>query len=600
VASADPPPEHRQPILLVVDDDEDLRELLVRVLGEGEPYRIEHASSATEARACLAKQRYDVVITDLSMPDEGGLELMQWSHDCCPGPAWIVLTGHGTLDAAVKALQLGAFDFLEKPLRGFAALRNSVRNALAHQRLLAERDRLHAELEASNARLHEHVDVLERAYRLLREQADQVRADLQRAGIVQRALLPQVAPQLAGMQVHALYRPSQSIGGDLFDIVRLDDRRSGLLIGDAAGHGLSAAMLAVLFRSQLCFVDPDSRMPHRPSELLRSANRALCQRISGSGLFLTAAYCLVDTQSRTATVASAGHPPLILFRKDGGTERIFHSGPALGLYAEADYAEQVVSLEAGDRLLFHSDGVYDSLPEHGGSASEKIAAALSREKQRGLEALGQLLARSRASDPREDVAPDDDVTLLLLDVTPGSSQIDNGILSPLPPRAPAATGCEILVGSAPHRTTFSILGRGVWEQSAQFHTQCVAAMDAGRAVLVDLTLCQYLDSTFLGTFHELCERAEEADVEFRLQGVTQALEDLFSELGMTGVMERVVPRMLPLPTRMQPLATASDARSRALLTLRVHEKLAGLSDANLQKFDPLVALLRREVASGSH
>jgi hypothetical protein len=65
-------------------------------------------------------------------------------------------------------------------------------------------------------------------------------------------------------------------------------------------------------------------------------------------------------------------------------------------------------------------------------------------------------------------------------------------------------------------------------------------------------------------------------------------------------MERVVPRMLPLPTRMQPLASAIDARSRALLTLRVHEKLAGLSDANLRKFDPLVALLRREVASESY
>jgi len=599
VASSDLPPEQRQPTLLVVDDDEDLRELLVRVLSEGEPYRIDQASSATEARACLAKQPYDVVITDLSMPEEGGLELMQWSHDRCPGPAWIVLTGHGTLDAAVKALQLGAFDFLEKPLRGFAALRNSVRNALAQQRLLAERDRLHAQLTESNAQLHEHVDVLERAYRLLREQADNVRADLHRAGIVQRALLPQVAPQLVGMQVHALYRPSQSIGGDLFDIVRLDDRRSGLLIGDAAGHGLSAAMLAVLFRSQLSFVDPDSRMPHRPCDLLRSANRALCQRIPGAGLFLTAAYCLLDTKCRTATVASAGHPPLILFRKRGGTERIFHSGPALGLYADADYAEQVVTLEPGDRLLFHSDGVYDLLPENGASASEKIAAALSGENQRGVEALRQLLPRSRDAGPREDVAPDDDVTLLMLDATPGVSELDNGITSPLPVQARAATGCEILIGSDLHRTIFSIQGRGVWEQSAQFHTQCVAGMAAGRAVLIDLTLCPYLDSTFLGTFHELCERAEEADLEFRLQGVAPALEDLFSELGMRGVMERVVPRMLPLPTRMQPLASAIDARSRALLTLRVHEKLAGLSDRNLREFDPLVTLLRREVASGS-
>lgn len=569
------------------------------MLSDGQSYRVEQASSAATARACLAKQAYDVVITDLSMPEEGGLELMQWSHDHRPGPDWIVLTGHGTLDGAVKALQLGAFDFLEKPLKGFAALQNSVRNALAHQQLRAERDRLHGELAQRNAQLGEQVEVLEGAYRLLRERADKVRADLHTAGVIQRALLPQAAPQLTGMQVHALYRPSQSIGGDLYDVVRLDERRTALLIADAAGHGLSAAMLAVLFRSQLSFVDPDSRRPRRPGELLRSANRALCQRIPRSGLFLTAAYCLLDTQSRKATFASAGHPPLLLLRSGGETERIFPTGPALGLHEEAEYAEVELVLEPGDRLLLHSDGVYDALPEAAGSASENIAVILSGERERGVEALRRLLAPSGAPGPGNE-APEDDVTLLLLDVTPGASQLDNGTLSPLPVPAPASTRCEILVGSDLNRASFSIQGRGAWEHSAQFHEECVAAIDAELPVLIDMTLCRSLDSTFLGVLHQLSERAEEVDVEFRLQGVTLAVEDLFSELGMTGVMEHVVPRMLPLPTRMESLASAVDARSRASLTLLVHEKLAGLSDRNRQEFDPLLTLLRREVAVASH
>jgi len=178
------------PKVLVVDDDEDFRRLLVLLLSEGDARRIDQASSAADARASLAQRRYDVVITDLSMPEEGGLSLMQWSQEHCPGSAWIVLTGYGTFDTAVKALQFGAFDFLEKPLNGPEPVRNSVRNALAHQRLLAERDRLHWELQESNERLREHVEDLEEAYRLLREQSDNLRADLHRAGVIQRALLP--------------------------------------------------------------------------------------------------------------------------------------------------------------------------------------------------------------------------------------------------------------------------------------------------------------------------------------------------------------------------------------------------------------------------
>jgi serine phosphatase RsbU (regulator of sigma subunit)/anti-anti-sigma regulatory factor len=593
---SNPPSEPSQSALLIVDDDEDFRRLIVRLLSEGEPRRIDQAATAAEAKASLMRQRYDVVITDLSMPREGGLSLMQWSQANCPGSAWIVLTGHGTLDTAVRALQLGAFDFLEKPLKGAEAVRNSVRNALAHQRLLADRDRLHAELADSNAQLHEHLKELERAYGLLREHADDVRADLQRAGIIQRALLPRVEPELSGVQVHALYRPSQSIGGDLYDVVQVDERWAVLLVADAAGHGLSAALLAVLFRSQLRLADADCRLRH-PREMLRAANLGLCKGFPAPGLFVTAVYCLLDMDNRVATIASAGHPALILLRKRGGIERVFHTGPALGLHAEADYAEQEVTLEAGDRLLFYSDGLYDRFRTDEESPSEAVAAALEGETGHGLELLQRLLVPSRAPDPRHDEPLEDDVTLLLLDVTPGRSQFDNGRPGALPTPSTASTDCEILVGSVGRCTTFSILGRAAWAPSAAFHAECAAAIEAGHAVVIDMALCEYLDSTFLGTFHELSQRAEEADAEFRLQGVTPAVEDLFAELGMEGVMGRVVPRMLPLPTQMRRLCGTSDERARALRMLRAHESLAGLSDRNRQEFDPLLAQLRREVAA---
>ena len=247
-------------------------------------------------------------------------------------------------------------------------------------------------------------------------------------------------------------------------------------------------------------------------------------------------------------------------------------------------------------MLFYSDGLYDFLPRDAGSPSEAIAAALEQETGHGLEVLQRLLAASQAPASPADEAPEDDLTLLMLDVTPGVSQLDNGRLGPLPAPAPAPASCEILVGSDSRHTTFSIQGRADWALSAAFHSQCVAALEAGRAVIIDMTLCQHLDSTFLGTIHELSERAEQGDLELRLQGVMPPVEELFAELGMKRVTERVLPCMLPLPTQMEPLVGEPDARSRALRMLRAHESLAGLSDRNRQEFDPLLALLRREVS----
>jgi anti-anti-sigma regulatory factor len=304
-------------------------------------------------------------------------------------------------------------------------------------------------------------------------------------------------------------------------------------------------------------------------------------------------------QGHRATVASAGHPPLFLLRRRGDVERIFHTGPALGLHPEADFAQHEVVLEPGDRLLFYSDGLYDWIPGEGGSPGDEIAARLEREGARAAEGLEGLLALPEIPGARSDEPPRDDVTLLMLDASPGESQLDNGMLSPLPAPVPERTTFEILFGSDSRRTTFSVQGRAEWELTAAFHDECVAAMEAGRDVLIDLALCQNLDSTFLGTIHELSERAAQAHVELRLQGVTPTVEGLFTELGMKRVIERIVERTLPLPTHMEPLVGSADPRARALQLLRAHESLAGLSDRNRQEFDPVLELLRREVAAES-
>jgi len=263
------------PSLLVVDDNQQIRELLVSALQPEGFCCIETAEGAVQARRRLEERSFDVVITDILMPDGDGIELMQWASDHCPGASWMVLTGNATVDTAVRALQLGAFDFITKPLDSLAHLRTTVRHALEHRRLVAERDGLIVELRDRNAQLATHVERLKAACSMLDEHAETIRADLCRAAFIQQALLPRKAPQLANHQIHAVYRPSENVAGDLYDVVRLDDRHLVLTVADAAGHGLSAAMLAVLFRNRLPMENPESGEILRPCETLRAVNRSL-------------------------------------------------------------------------------------------------------------------------------------------------------------------------------------------------------------------------------------------------------------------------------------------------------------------------------------
>jgi sigma-B regulation protein RsbU (phosphoserine phosphatase) len=589
------------PALLAVDDDAGVRRVLMRALGDEGRLEVEAVASAREARERLAQRSFAVAITDIAMPEEDGISLMQWAREHHPGTSWIVLTGYGTLDAAVRALQLGAFDFITKPLN-VATLKNAVRNALDQQRLRAERDRLHAQLEESNKQLSRHVEELEEACRLLEQQAETIQADLGRAALIQRALLPQAPPNTPGLSVHALYRPSYLVGGDLYDVVRLDRRRLVLLIADAAGHGLSAAMLAVLFRNKLCMTDADTGEPILPSQVLEAVNGSLLQGFAGPGLFITAAYCLIDMADGRVTAASAGHPPLIVQRGSGDLERLFHTGPALGLYSEARFADAEIVLDVGDRLLLHTDGLYDRLPRDGGSPSDRVIRALRESTAESVASEAELLARLAhlpdAADGASSELHRDDITIVSLGVSSAPSFLDNGMLAPIPPAADAAAdaGVEILGGGDSRRATFSIRGHASWPQSAVFHQACVDAIEAGTSLVLDLTLCEHLDSTFLGTIHELAERAERAEIEFRLQGVTPPVEALFAELGMKCVLDFMLPVMLPLPTQMSDIsATDADSRAQSQRILSAHESLAALSERNRREFDPLLQMLRREI-----
>ena len=579
--------------MLVVDDDEAVRTLLADILRRTGELIVVEAHDGVEAQQVLRARRVDVAIIDLLMPRMDGLSLMAWGRQEKIDTTWIILSGRGTFSDAVKAVQIGVYDFILKPLSSPESLVVRVRNAVRQRRLAAEREQLNRDLETRNAQLREQISHLQAACRMLSLQQETINEDLRRAELIQRALLPFAPPPLGNFAVDAIYRPCSDVGGDLYDVVRLDDRYVVAYVADAAGHGVSAAMLAVLLKQRIGMVDPETRRPIAPSVVLSRANSHIRRECSAPGLFITVAYCLLDVEVPEVTIALAGHPPVIVLRHDESREMIYHTGPALGISSDAMFSQKTLHLDSGDRVLLYTDGLYDVAEKSAKPPGEAVADVLAGLSGDGWEQLHQML--DIAARRRGDLPQDDDLTAVLLSAGLSTSSIDNGQPAQAAPPAPVPDGAEVLIGEGPGGTTISVKGYGTWMHCAALHDAWPEIKRQGNGVTIDLSRCEMLDSTFLGTLQELCQRADREKVPLRIQGAAPDVRRLFEELGMRMVLGRLSATTKPLPPQMRPLAACMNDQLNRRRMLQAHEALAGLSEANRQEFARLIDHLRAEM-----
>src|SRR6185312_16958054 len=117
-----------QPLILVVDDEPDLVELVTLTLSRMQ-LATQSAGDVATARKLLKAQHFDLCLTDMRLPDGDGLDLLEWMTTHCPGVPCAVITAHGNVESAVRALKLGAFDFVSKPL-DLGVLRKLVGSAI--------------------------------------------------------------------------------------------------------------------------------------------------------------------------------------------------------------------------------------------------------------------------------------------------------------------------------------------------------------------------------------------------------------------------------------------------------------------------------------
>ncbi len=142
----------RQAHLLIVDDEPVILQIL-RAVFEDQPYRVTTVATGSDARAVIAEQGCDILVTDKNLPDVGGLDLLRLAKERDPSTEVIVVTGYGSLETAIAAMELGAYDYVLKPLNNVFEIRRKVERALDRQRISRENTRLLAELRHKNDEL---------------------------------------------------------------------------------------------------------------------------------------------------------------------------------------------------------------------------------------------------------------------------------------------------------------------------------------------------------------------------------------------------------------------------------------------------------------
>jgi serine phosphatase RsbU (regulator of sigma subunit) len=239
---------------------------------------------------------------------------------------------------------------------------------------------------------------------------ERVEQELQVARGIQQASLPKEVPTLEDWKISPYYQPAREVGGDFYDFHLLSEGRLGVVVGDATGKGVPAAlvMATTCGMLQLAAQASDSSSP---GEVLERVNETLLARIPPN-MFVTCFYAVLEPKTGHLVYANAGHDVPYLHR-NGEAEELRARGMPLGLMPGMGYEEKESILEAGQAALLYSDGLVEAHDPKGEMFGFPRLRALVAE--RGQEhSLGNFLLEELYSFVGEGWEQEDDITLLTL------------------------------------------------------------------------------------------------------------------------------------------------------------------------------------------
>jgi sigma-B regulation protein RsbU (phosphoserine phosphatase) len=324
--------------ILIVDDSVDNRQLLFRTLGRAD-YEIIEAADGQEGLARAAEHLPELILLDIMMPGLDGYQvcdLLKKDTRTADIPV-IFLSAKTETKDKIKGLEIGGVDYITKPF---------------------DRGEVLARVQTQLKIRHLMKDLLDKQKRL--------EEDLKAAASIQETLLPAHLPTWPELEISWKFLPCELIGGDIFNVIPLDEAQVGFYMLDVSGHGVPSAMVTVSV-SQL--MSPDSGYLRKktssppfyqitpPEEVLRALDKEYpFERFSK---FFTIVYVLLNIPQQKIVYSSAAHPPPLLLHGDGGFELLDKGGTIIGLNGMVPFEQEEKRLQPGDKVILYTDGVVE-------------------------------------------------------------------------------------------------------------------------------------------------------------------------------------------------------------------------------------------------
>jgi serine phosphatase RsbU (regulator of sigma subunit)/anti-sigma regulatory factor (Ser/Thr protein kinase)/transposase-like protein len=197
---------------------------------------------------------------------------------------------------------------------------------------------------------------------------ERLQKEMQVAQEIQHALLPRRFPDIEGYDISTVYRAAKDVGGDYFDFVQIDDDILGIIVADVSGKGVPGSLVMTMIRTALRL---EARGNYSPTDILAKVNQFVTDDVK-RGMFITIFFITLDSAKRTISYASAGHNPMILYRKDSNSCYFLNTrGMPLGITLpdSVSFEESLeydrLKLKKDDMLVIYTDGITEAMNKAG-------------------------------------------------------------------------------------------------------------------------------------------------------------------------------------------------------------------------------------------